>query len=44
MTGIEEIGGPVDALLAAGVTDGPDLMKINFIGDRHLIDWMVANE
>ncbi|AKK25496.1 SDR family oxidoreductase [Mycobacterium sp. EPa45] len=30
---------PVDALFAAaGVADGPDVMKINFIGHRHLID------
>jgi NAD(P)-dependent dehydrogenase (short-subunit alcohol dehydrogenase family) len=37
--GIDEIGGPVHAVFsAAGIADGPDLMKINFIGHRHLID------
>lgn len=42
---IDQIGGPVNALFsAAGVADGPDLMKINFIGHRHLIERMVANE
>ncbi len=30
---------PVDALFsAAGVADGPDVVKINFIGHRHMID------
>jgi NAD(P)-dependent dehydrogenase (short-subunit alcohol dehydrogenase family) len=41
--GIEEIGGPVHAVFsAAGIADGPDLMKINFIGHRHLIDRLLA--
>lgn len=39
---IEQVGGPVDALFsAAGVADGPDLMRINFIGHRHLIERML---
>ena len=28
---------------AAGIADGPDLMKINFIGHRHLIDRLIQN-
>jgi NAD(P)-dependent dehydrogenase (short-subunit alcohol dehydrogenase family) len=41
---IDEIGGPIDALFsAAGVADGPDLMRINFIGHRHLIERMLAD-
>src|SRR5271169_4490883 len=37
--GIDEIGGPVHAVFsAAGIAGGADLMKINFIGHRHLID------
>ena len=36
---LEQVGGPIDALFsAAGIADGPDLMKINFIGHRHVID------
>jgi NAD(P)-dependent dehydrogenase (short-subunit alcohol dehydrogenase family) len=39
---IEQVDGPVDALFsAAGVADGPDLMRINFISHRHLIERMV---
>jgi NAD(P)-dependent dehydrogenase (short-subunit alcohol dehydrogenase family) len=39
---IEQVGGNVDAIFsAAGVADGPDLMRINFIGHRHLIDRMI---
>ena len=41
---LEEVGGPVDALFsAAGIADGPDLMKINFIGHRHVIDKLISN-
>ncbi len=39
---IDEVGGPIDAIFsAAGVADGPDLMRINFIGHRHLIERML---
>jgi NAD(P)-dependent dehydrogenase (short-subunit alcohol dehydrogenase family) len=42
---IEQVGGPVNAIFsAAGVADGPDLMRINFIGHRHLIERMLADE
>ena len=41
---LEQIGGPVDAVFsAAGIADGPDLMKINFIGHRHLIDGLIEH-
>jgi NAD(P)-dependent dehydrogenase (short-subunit alcohol dehydrogenase family) len=41
---LEQVGGPVDALFsAAGIADGPDLMKINFIGHRHVIDRLMNN-
>ena len=40
---LDQIGGPVDALFsAAGIADGPDLMKINFIGHRHVIDRLIS--
>lgn len=36
---VDSLSKPVDALFsAAGVADGPDVVKINFIGHRHLID------
>ena len=36
---LEQVGGPVHALFsAAGVADGPDLMKINVIAHRYLIE------
>ncbi|MFD0689801.1 SDR family oxidoreductase [Actinomadura fibrosa] len=39
---LDELGGPVDALFsAAGIADGPALMRVNFIGHRHLIDTML---
>ena len=43
---VDECGGPVDALLAcAGVADGtPGIEKINFIGHRHLIDRLLAQD
>jgi NAD(P)-dependent dehydrogenase (short-subunit alcohol dehydrogenase family) len=38
---LEQVG-HVDALFsAAGIADGPDLMKINFIGHRHIIDKLI---
>lgn len=41
---IEQLGGPVHAVFsAAGIADGPDLMKINFIGHRHLIERLLDN-
>jgi NAD(P)-dependent dehydrogenase (short-subunit alcohol dehydrogenase family) len=41
---LDEVGGPVDALFsAAGIADGPDTMKINFIGHRHLIERLISN-
>lgn len=34
-----ELDGPVDAVFsAAGIADGPPLMRINFIGHRYLLD------
>jgi NAD(P)-dependent dehydrogenase (short-subunit alcohol dehydrogenase family) len=43
-TAIEAVGGPVNAIFsAAGVADGPDLMRINFIGHRHLIESLVSS-
>ncbi len=43
---VEQIGGPVDALLScAGVADGtPGIEKINFIGHRHMIDRLLADD
>jgi NAD(P)-dependent dehydrogenase (short-subunit alcohol dehydrogenase family) len=43
---VDECGGPVDSLLAcAGVADGtPGIEKINFIGHRHLIDRLLAQD
>src|SRR5580658_6866701 len=39
-----QVGGPVDAVFsAAGIADGPVLMKINFIGHRHLIDKVISS-
>lgn len=39
---IEQVGGRINAIFsAAGVADGPDLMRINFIGHRHLIERMM---
>src|SRR6185503_4059564 len=40
---IDQVGGPVDALFsAAGIADGPGLMRVNFIAHRHLIERMLA--
>ncbi len=43
---IDQLGGPVSALLlCAGVADGtPGIEKINFLGHRHLIDRLLADE
>jgi NAD(P)-dependent dehydrogenase (short-subunit alcohol dehydrogenase family) len=40
---LEQVGGPVHALFsAAGVAEGPDLMKINFIGHRYVIERLLG--
>jgi NAD(P)-dependent dehydrogenase (short-subunit alcohol dehydrogenase family) len=40
---IDKVGGPVDAVFsAAGIGDGPGLMRVNFIAHRHLIERMLA--
>ncbi len=43
---IDRCGGPVDALFScAGVADGtPGIEKINFIGHRHIIDRLLAED
>ncbi|MGD0880158.1 MAG: SDR family oxidoreductase [Acidimicrobiales bacterium] len=43
---VGQLGGPVHALLScAGVADGtPGIEKINFIGHRHLIDRLLAED
>jgi len=39
---LDQLDGPVHALFsAAGVAEGPDLMKINFIGHRYIIDRLI---
>jgi NAD(P)-dependent dehydrogenase (short-subunit alcohol dehydrogenase family) len=45
-TAVGELGGPVDALFScAGVADGtPGIERINFIGHRHFIDRMLADD
>src|ERR1700682_2045868 len=45
-TAVDECGGRVDALFAcAGVADGtPGIERINFIGHRHLIDRLLAED
>lgn len=41
---VDLVGGLVHAVFAAaGVADGPDVMRVNFIGHRHLIERMLAN-
>lgn len=36
---MEQVGQPVNAIFStAGLADGPDLMRVNFIGHRHLIE------
>ncbi|MBV9092246.1 MAG: SDR family oxidoreductase [Mycobacteriaceae bacterium] len=40
---LDELDGPIDALFsAAGVAGGPDLMKVNFIGHRYLIERLLS--
>ncbi|BBX95261.1 SDR family oxidoreductase [Mycobacterium lacus] len=40
---IDELDGPVDSVFsAAGIADGPKLMRVNFIGHRHLIERLFA--
>lgn len=43
---VSECGGPVDALFScAGVADGtPGIERINFIGHRHMIDRLLADD
>jgi NAD(P)-dependent dehydrogenase (short-subunit alcohol dehydrogenase family) len=42
---IDELGGPVDAVFsAAGIADGPDFMRTVFIGHRHLIERLFADD
>ncbi|MGI8336938.1 SDR family oxidoreductase [Actinomadura scrupuli] len=39
-----KLDGPIDALFsAAGIADGPALMRVNFIGHRHMIDAMIRD-
>jgi NAD(P)-dependent dehydrogenase (short-subunit alcohol dehydrogenase family) len=41
---LEQVDGPIHAVFsAAGVADGPKLMRINFIGHRHLIETILAD-
>lgn len=40
---LEQVGTVHAVFSAAGIADGPDLMKINFIGHRHVIDTLIAN-
>src|ERR1700730_15893188 len=43
---VDECGGPVHALFScAGVADGtPGIERINFLGHRHLIERLLAND
>lgn len=42
---IDDLPGPVDAVFAAaGIADGPDLMRAVFIGHRHLIERLMAKD
>ena len=41
---IDQVAAPIHAIFScAGVADGPDLMAINFIAQRHLIDRLIAD-
>jgi NAD(P)-dependent dehydrogenase (short-subunit alcohol dehydrogenase family) len=40
---IDQVGRPIDAIFsAAGIADGPGVMRVNFIAHRHLIERMLA--
>lgn len=40
---VDQVEGPVHAVFAAaGIAGGPDVMRVNFIGHRHLIERMLA--
>jgi NAD(P)-dependent dehydrogenase (short-subunit alcohol dehydrogenase family) len=42
---VDGLPGPVDAIFAAaGIADGPDLMRAVFIGHRHLIERLIAKD
>ncbi|MBI3227217.1 MAG: SDR family oxidoreductase [Mycolicibacterium cosmeticum] len=44
-TAVDSVDGPVDAVFAAaGIADGPDLLRANFIGHRHLVERLVARD
>jgi NAD(P)-dependent dehydrogenase (short-subunit alcohol dehydrogenase family) len=45
-TALDQVGGPIHAIFsAAGVADGtPGLLKINFIGHRHIIERLVESD
>ena len=41
---LDQIEGPVDALFAcAGIADGPPIMRINFIGQRYVLDALIES-
>jgi NAD(P)-dependent dehydrogenase (short-subunit alcohol dehydrogenase family) len=41
---LAQLEGPIDALFcAAGVADGPNLMRINFISHRHIVETLVGD-
>lgn len=41
---LAEVQGPIHAVFAAaGIADGPVLMKVNFLGHRHLLDALLAD-
>ncbi|OBI53267.1 short-chain dehydrogenase [Mycobacterium kyorinense] len=42
---LDEMSAPVDAIFsAAGIADGPKLMRVNFIGHRHLIQRLLDGD
>lgn len=41
---IDQVTGPIHAVFScAGISDGPGLMRINFIAQRHLLDRLIAD-